>query len=54
MSWQSAALGGITTYTRGDNHLNMAYELGLGTHRLEETEVVGTSIDDVRCEFEPS
>lgn len=41
-------------FLRSDNHLNLAYELGLGTNRLEEIEVVGASIDDVRYEFEPS
>jgi len=41
-------------FLRGDNYLNMAYELGLGTNRLEEIEVAGASIDDVRYEFEPS
>jgi uncharacterized protein (DUF362 family) len=41
-------------FLRSDNYLNMAYELGLGTNRLEEIEVVGASIDDVRYQFEPS
>jgi uncharacterized protein (DUF362 family) len=41
-------------FLRGDNYLNMAHELGLGTNRLEEIEVVGLSIEDVRYEFEPS
>jgi len=40
-------------FIRCDNYLNMAHELGLGTNRLEEIEVVGASIDDVRYEFEP-
>jgi uncharacterized protein (DUF362 family) len=41
-------------FLRGDNYLNMATELGLGTNRLGEIEVVGASIDDVLYEFEPS
>lgn len=41
-------------FLRGDNYLNLACELGLGTNRLEEIEVVGTAIDDVRYQFEPS
>ena len=41
-------------FLRGDNYLNMAYELGLGANRLEKVEVVGASIDEVRFEFEPS
>jgi uncharacterized protein (DUF362 family) len=40
-------------FVNGDNYLNMAYELGLGTNRLEEIEVVGAAIDGVRTEFAP-
>ncbi|MBN1641007.1 MAG: DUF362 domain-containing protein [Anaerolineae bacterium] len=40
-------------FLRGDNHLNLARELGLGTNRLDEIHVVGPSIDDVRIPFEP-
>jgi uncharacterized protein (DUF362 family) len=40
-------------FVRGDNHLNIAYGLGLGTNRLDEIKVVGLSIDDVRTKFEP-
>jgi uncharacterized protein (DUF362 family) len=41
-------------FLRGDNYLNLACQIGLGTNRLGEIEVVGASIDDVRHEFEPS
>lgn len=41
-------------FLRGDNYLNLAYELALGTNRLDEIEVVGASIEDVLNEFEPS
>jgi uncharacterized protein (DUF362 family) len=41
-------------FLRGDNYLNLAYELALGTNRLEEIEVVGASIDEVVYQFEPS
>jgi uncharacterized protein (DUF362 family) len=41
-------------FLRGDNYLNMAHELGLGTNRLEEIEVVGASIDEVLYQFKPS
>jgi len=40
-------------FLRSDNHLNLAYDLGLGTNRLDEIEVVGPSIDDIKTEFEP-
>ena len=38
-------------FIRGDNHLNLAYSKGLGTNRLDEIEVVGASIDEVRTQF---
>jgi uncharacterized protein (DUF362 family) len=41
-------------FLRGDNYLNMAHKLGLGSNRLEEIEVVGASIDEVLYKFEPS
>jgi uncharacterized protein (DUF362 family) len=40
-------------FLRGDNHLNLAYGLGLGTNRLGEIGVVGAAIDDVRQSFNP-
>ena len=40
-------------FLRSDNHLNLAYELGLGTNRLDEIKVVGPSIDDIKTKFEP-
>jgi uncharacterized protein (DUF362 family) len=41
-------------FLNGDNHLNLAAELTLGTNRLEQIEVVGASIDDVRTPFKPA
>jgi uncharacterized protein (DUF362 family) len=41
-------------FLRGDNYLNLAHGVGLGTNRLEEIEVVGASIDEVVSQFEPS
>ncbi len=40
-------------FLRAKNHLNMAHELGLGTNRLQEIEVVGAAIADVQTHFEP-
>jgi len=40
-------------FLRSDNHLNLAHGLGLGTNRLDEIEVVGAAIEDVRYEFKP-
>ncbi len=40
-------------FLRGENYLNLAPELGLGTTQLVEIQVAGATIDDVRYEFEP-
>jgi len=41
-------------FLRSDNHLNLAREAGLGSNRLDEIDVVGHSIADVRVEFATS
>jgi len=41
-------------FLRGDNHLNLAHSVGLGTNRLEEIQVVGPAIQDVRYPFRPA
>jgi uncharacterized protein (DUF362 family) len=41
-------------FLHGDNHLNLAADLKLGTNRLEEIAVVGASIDQVRRQFKPA
>ncbi len=41
-------------FLRGDNYLNMAYKLGLGTNRREEIGVLGASMDETLYNFEPS
>jgi uncharacterized protein (DUF362 family) len=41
-------------FLRGDNHLNLAHGLGLGTNHLEEIQVLGAAIDEVRFKFRPS
>ena len=40
-------------FLRARNHLNMAHELGLGTNRLQDIEVIGPAITDVQIKFEP-
>jgi uncharacterized protein (DUF362 family) len=35
------------------NHLQLANALGLGPHRLDEIEIVGAALDDVRFPFRP-
>ena len=41
-------------FLRSDNHLSLAHDLGMGTNRMEEIEVVGAQIDDVVYEFKPA
>jgi uncharacterized protein (DUF362 family) len=43
-----------TPFTRADNHLNLAYRAGWGTNILEEIEVMGPSIEEVRTPFKPA
>lgn len=40
-----------TPFLRGNNHLNLAAGLGLGTNRLEGIRVLGAPIDSVRTRF---
>ena len=41
-------------FIRCDNHLNLAYAVGLGTNHLEEIEVLGATIDEVKKQFTPA
>jgi len=41
-------------FFRADNHIQLAYEMGLGTNRLDEIEVRGASISEVQQHFIPS
>ena len=47
------AAGMTMPFVRSDNHLALAHQAGLGTHRLGEIGVVGPSIADVRYDFKP-
>lgn len=42
---------GTPPFYRTDNHLKIAAELGLGTNRLADIDVVGASIDKVKVQF---
>ena len=41
-------------FLRADNHLNLACQLGLGSNRLDEIEILGAKLDDVRLKFRPA
>jgi uncharacterized protein (DUF362 family) len=42
---------GTPPYYRTDNHLKIAAEMGLGTNRIADIDVVGASIEDVKVQF---
>ena len=54
MGFDPTAASYTKPFTRCDNYLNMAYERGLGSNRLNDIEVVGASINEVRYEFQPA
>lgn len=41
-------------FLRADNHLNIACQLGMGTNRLDDIEIVGARLDDVKMKFQPA
>lgn len=54
MGFDPAAPSFTAPFIRADNYLAMASELGLGTNRLEDIQVVGVPIEQVRYQFNPS
>jgi uncharacterized protein (DUF362 family) len=54
MGFEPTAEYPAVPFHRSDNYLNLARELGLGTNRLDEIEVVGPAIQDIRYEFNPA
>jgi len=51
MGYDPEAPSGSTPFLGGDNHLALANEIGLGTHKLADIQVVGPSIEEVRYTF---
>lgn len=51
MGFDPTAAAGSAPFIRGLNHIQLAHDLGLGTNRLEEIEVLGPSIKDVTTKF---
>ncbi|MBN1963851.1 MAG: DUF362 domain-containing protein [Anaerolineae bacterium] len=41
-------------FTYCENHLQLAADAGLGSNRLQEIEILGAALDDVRVSFQPS
>jgi uncharacterized protein (DUF362 family) len=41
-------------FLRADNHLNLARQLGLGSNRLDDIDILGAALADVRQHFQPA
>jgi uncharacterized protein (DUF362 family) len=41
-------------FLRAENHLNIARQLGLGSNRLDDIEILGAKLDDVKMKFQPA
>jgi uncharacterized protein (DUF362 family) len=54
MGFDPEAKGGDQPFLHGDNHLAMAAELGLGTHRLAKIRVEGVQIEEASYPFKPA
>lgn len=54
MDLDPTAESGSSPFVRSDNYLTMARDLGLGTNRLEEMEIVGAPIEEIRFHFRPA
>ena len=54
MSFDPTVEPPVAPFLRGDNYLNLARDLGLGTNKLDEIEVVGEKIQAVKYPFEPA
>jgi uncharacterized protein (DUF362 family) len=53
MGFEPAAAYPSAPFLRSQNHLSLASQSGLGPHRLEDIQVVGAAIEDVRYPFRP-
>jgi uncharacterized protein (DUF362 family) len=53
MGYDTHAVRGGSPFIRGDNSLQLAEEVGIGTRDLKRIEVVGLSIKDAQINFGP-
>jgi uncharacterized protein (DUF362 family) len=54
MGFDPAAEYPNAPFLRADNHLNLARQLGLGPNRLDQIEVVGATLEEVKMHFLPA
>jgi uncharacterized protein (DUF362 family) len=54
MGFDPATEHPYSPFLHGWNHLNIAHALGFGSNHLEDIQVLGEKIEDVRCNFRPS
>jgi uncharacterized protein (DUF362 family) len=53
MGFDAATAYPSAPFLRSENHVSLAGQAGLGPHRLEDIQVVGAAIEDVRYGFRP-
>jgi len=53
MGFDPAAPSGRFPFLHGENHLALAHDTGLGTHRLDEIGISGPSISEIAYKFKP-
>ncbi len=53
MGFDPTSEGPEEPFLQSDNHLNLAYQMGLGTNRLDEIDTVGVKPEGVRIPFAP-
>ncbi|HNT74699.1 MAG TPA: DUF362 domain-containing protein [Anaerolineae bacterium] len=54
MAFDPTAASMTAPFIRADNHLQLAYEAGLGTNRLEDITIVGEAIETIKHSFKVS
>ena len=54
MSFDPTAGEGKVPFLRANNHLNLAAQAGLGINRLEQIQVIGPSIAEIKYKFGPA
>jgi uncharacterized protein (DUF362 family) len=54
MGFDPAAEYPTAPFLRAENHLNIACSLGLGSNHLEDVEIVGADLDEVKMKFRPA
>jgi hypothetical protein len=54
MGFDPQAPSGSAPFLNGENHLELAYQAGLGTHHIQDIPIIGPSIAEALYRFKPS